>query len=721
MSEAPIKVAIVGGGCAGVTTAFELTRPIHRGKYEVTIYQLGWRLGGKGASGRGPADRIEEHGLHLWMGFYENAFGVMRECYAEARRDPKTCPLADWRDAFHPDPSVGVMDHAPDGRWLPWLSPFPPLPGLPGDPGPPAHWTVTDYLSRAVTLLRTLFEAVQRRTGVVSDAAAAGPAPAAASPADVTDSMTRLLRYGELATLTALLESIRILDTVVRALPNYPGDVILQFHDAITTAARHQLESLIQKDDETRRLWEVAELVMATIRGIVRFRLATDPRGFDAIDNYDCREWLQLNGASARALDSGFLRALYDLAFAYEDGDPARPRIAAGQALRGAVRAFFTYRGSFFWKMQAGMGDVVFAPFYEVLARRGVRFEFFHRLEHVGLARAEAGAAPSVERLEFDVQAEVQGGKAYQPLVDVRGLPCWPSAPDWRQLQGGAKLEKEGWQLESHWDRRHARKRTLQVGRDFDLVVLGVGLAVLPHTCGELIARSPKWRALVEHCKTVPTQAFQLWLSEGMDALGAVGGPGEQVNISGFVEPFDTWADMRQLIPRETFRAPVGAVAYFCNVLPDARPGDDVASPTYPRARREEVRRNAVDFLNKDVHHLWPRAPRAPGQFRWELLVDPRGPGKPTRKPADERRFESQYWTANVNPTDRYSLSLPGTLRYRVSPLDDTFDNLTVAGDWTDCGFNEGCVEAAVMSGRLAAHAISQLPRLEDIAGFDHP
>ena len=86
-----------------------------------------------------------------------------------------------------------------------------------------------------------------------------------------------------------------------------------------------------------------------------------------------------------------------------------------------------------------------------------------------------------------------------------------------------------------------------------------------------------------------------------------------------------------------------------------------------------------------------------------------------------EDRFEAQYWRANVNPTDRYVLALPGSLQYRISPLDNTYDNMTVAGDWTDCGFNEGCVEAAVMSGRLAAHAISCSPRLEEIIGYDHP
>ncbi len=74
-----------------------------------------------------------------------------------------------------------------------------------------------------------------------------------------------------------------------------------------------------------------------------------------------------------------------------------------------------------------------------------------------------------------------------------------------------------------------------------------------------------------------------------------------------------------------------------------------------------------------------------------------------------------------MNPSDRYALSLPGTSAYRISPLDQTYDNLTVAGDWTSCGFNAGCVEAAVMSGRLAAHAIAKSPPLEDIVGFDHP
>jgi uncharacterized protein with NAD-binding domain and iron-sulfur cluster len=84
-------------------------------------------------------------------------------------------------------------------------------------------------------------------------------------------------------------------------------------------------------------------------------------------------------------------------------------------------------------------------------------------------------------------------------------------------------------------------------------------------------------------------------------------------------------------------------------------------------------------------------------------------------------RFATQHWRANVNPSDRYVLALPGSLQHRISPLDASYDNLTIAGDWTDCGFNEGCVEAAVMSGMLAAHAIAGVPRLDEIVAYDHP
>lgn len=734
MSEhKPIEVAVIGGGCASIAAAFELTRPEHHGKYHVTIYGLGWRLGGKGASGRGPADRIEEHGFHVWLGFYENAFRLLRECYAELNRDPRKCRFADWRDAFFPAPSIGVADRSGSGRWLNWMAYFPPGDGAPGDPLTEHNpFSLSSYLVRAATLLQTLLLAVQTRQS--SGAAEHGEGRSASSPHSndrqsqipsaeaVVENIARLLKYGLLATTVGLIEAVELLKTVLGALSQYPDNVILRLIEAIASNTRRQFEALVENDDEMRRLWEVVDLVLAILRGTIRFGLVTDPRGFDAINDYECREWLRLNGASERSLNSAFVRGLYDLAFAYDGGDFQRPRLAAGQALRGSLRMFFTYRGALFWKMRAGMGDVVFAPFYEVLKKRGVTFTFFHRLENVKLADPASlapGEHPYVEALEFDVQAEIKGGREYQPLIEVRGLPCWPAKPDYKQLVEGDRFEREGWDFASHWDRRKVGTKTLRVIDDFDFVVLGVGIGTIPYVCKEIVARDPRWRAMVDHVKTVATQAFQIWMREDMEELGWSEPP---TSISAFVQPFDTWADMGHLIPEESWPTQPRALAYFCCVLPDPAVPPDRSDADYPARRREEVRRDAIRFLNRDIEHLWPNAVRRPGKFRWELLVAPteQEPASQAAEP-DESRFDSQLWTANVNPSDHYTLALPGSLKYRISPLDNTYDNLTIAGDWTDCGFNEGCVEAAVMSARLAAHAISHSPPLEEIVSYDHP
>lgn len=718
--QKPIEVAVIGGGCAAMTAAFELTRPEHGGRYRVTVYQQGWRLGGKGASGRGPADRIEEHGLHIWMGFYENAFRVMRECYGELARDPAACRIATWRDAFFPASEIGLAEKAPDGGWSAWVARFPPLPGLPGDPLTQENpFTVSGYLWRSAQLLLTLLQSVGP---AASDQPAPEPARSPLSPESLLSLLGRLVRYGGLATLGGLLEGLRATQTLFglwsRTPPRRGSENLLAgLVDALGRSALRLLEQRIGNDPEQRRLWTIADLLLTVIRGSLRFGLVTDPRGFDAIDDYDYREWLALNGASPSTLDSSFVRAgAYNLSFSYEEGNLAWPRTSAGQALRGALRMFFTYRGSFFWKMSAGMGDVVFAPFYEVLRRRGVRFRFFHRLENVKLAdaaRLAPGEKPYVEALEFAVQARVRGGGEYQPLVDVRGLPCWPARPDWSQLEDGERLEAEGRDFESFADRRQVESRVLRVQEDFDCVILGVGVGAIPHVCGEIVARDPRWRRMVQDVKSVSTQAFQLWMTPSTAELGWTGPAG--VTLSGFVEPFDTWADMSHLLREETW--PAGreprSVHYFCSALADGE-----ASGPDLEARRAEVRETAVRFLERDVRHLWPASTGPGGGFRWDLLASENDPDP---APAGPERFDSQFWTANVNPSDRYTLTIPGSARSRISPLDNTYDNLILTGDWTACGLIAGCVEAAAMSGRLAAHALSGRPRLEEIVGFDHP
>src|SRR6185295_13477187 len=115
------KVAILGGGVGAMAAAFCLTEGPNAGRYDITVYQMGWRLGGKGASGRNAAlhDRIEEHGLHIWFGFYYNALPMMRRCY-EALGDPHDT----FENAFTAHDYVVLEEHV-DAQWAHFPLDFP--------------------------------------------------------------------------------------------------------------------------------------------------------------------------------------------------------------------------------------------------------------------------------------------------------------------------------------------------------------------------------------------------------------------------------------------------------------------------------------------------------------------------------------------------------------------------------------------------------------------
>ena len=101
---------MLGGGAGGLAAAFELTATEElRDRYDVTVYQCGWRLGGKGASGRrGDANqRIEEHGLHVWFGFYDDAFGLVRRAYEALGAEAPEVP---WTGAFTPIERLVLWD-----------------------------------------------------------------------------------------------------------------------------------------------------------------------------------------------------------------------------------------------------------------------------------------------------------------------------------------------------------------------------------------------------------------------------------------------------------------------------------------------------------------------------------------------------------------------------------------------------------------------------------
>ena len=359
-------------------------------------------------------------------------------------------------------------------------------------------------------------------------------------PEDLKTRIFRLLKFGLLATTAGVIEALGLLQALFEKSTAYTQR-LLPILETISSTVRRQIESALGDDPDLLILWQAVDLEMTSMLGIVRHGLVTDPRGFDAINEYDFRDWLKLNGASDSTINSPLVRASYDLAMAYEGGDYRCAGHAAGVALRGSLRFLFTYRGSIVWKMRAGMGDIVFAPFYEVLKRRGVSFQFFHRLLSVKLAPPEelhAGERPYVKALEFAVQAEVKNGE-YQPLIDLDGLPCWPSMPDFSQLADGDNLKDR--KFESHWDQRAVGQKTLRVTGDFDFVVLGIGLGADPlRLPGHFAARPSMAR---------DGHAFEDRRDAGLSTLDARGHGSARM---GWAAGLDVWVCRARSIPGAT-------------------------------------------------------------------------------------------------------------------------------------------------------------------------
>ena len=198
------KVVILGGGMAGLSAAWRLSEPGWRDRFDsITVYQRGWRLGGKGASSRGANGRIEEHGLHIWLGSYENAFGLLRECYAELDRattDP-AAPIQTWDEALIPGDNLGLADQL-GSDWLMWLGTFTRNGGLPGEPDSTGReQTVVEFTQRAIRLVRDFADSLRDATPV---GLALSTTPDPPSP---QNRAIDAIRYAVLTALATLLDS----------------------------------------------------------------------------------------------------------------------------------------------------------------------------------------------------------------------------------------------------------------------------------------------------------------------------------------------------------------------------------------------------------------------------------------------------------------------------------------------------------------------------------
>ena len=330
------------------------------------------------------------------------------------------------------------------------------------------------------------------------------------------------------------------------------------------------------------------------------------------------------------------------------------------------------------------------------IERTEPRFRFFQRVREL------ATRDDVVQRILIEEQVPLRSGDpdSYDPFITVCGKKAWPDHPLYDQLQDVPNLKHHN--LENFYTEwRGEPAAPLERGNDFDDVVLAMPVESLRTYCAEIIEEQSSWRDMVEHIVGVDSRSLRLYFAPKLSDLGWTNG---DVVLTGYSRPFSTWEDTSHLAEVETWPPgeQPGSVASLFGALAGPRhaPGPDDPGD-YPEHQNRVSRASGLEFLERCVGPLWPRATSQtnPGVVDWNLLVD-------LENRVGRKRFDFQSVRANYGPIERFTAAQPGTLRYRLRADESGYRNLYLAGDWTRNGAIIGCVEGAVGGGMLAAIAI---------------
>jgi uncharacterized protein with NAD-binding domain and iron-sulfur cluster len=706
----PTRVAVLGGGVAALSAAYELSHPRQQGLFKVTVYQLGWRLGGKCASGRDldQAMRIKEHGPHLLFGFYDNGFEMMDECYAALQR-PVDHPFRTFEDALIGSNNCCVMEK-PEGVWMPWQLPIVALNGKPGAEGAFSRWEIAlnaiDRLAYHTRSSDVIFPGEYREMDESEAEQAAHSFEAllntycdrrlAAGAKDFLAGFTTkdagdrgfMVRESAMmlmkASAASALSRARKIEISQNQVPHKDALALASDLRCTQQVIQFAAKNFSPLDDVARRWIILADLGATVLLGATLDELLMPTReSLLAANRYEYRDWLRNFNALEMTIDSAIVRAMYDTVFGYVGGDPeSGGNVEAGSVVRAQLD-MVSSRGNLFWKMRAGTGDVVAAPLYQRLKHQGVDFQFFRQVEDL----VPSSDGRSVAEIHFIRQAEVLH-QPYCPLRECKGIPVWPDRPDLDQLENGRAYV--GVDFESYWAPENPNRLVRKAGDDFDAIVLGIGLGALSPICDRLRQVNGDWEAMLANGKTVATQSLQLWMHQATSASGWSGPPDPEVT-SFDATAMDTWLDASHVIEFENWNsaAPV-QMAMICGPFPGQEEIPDQNQADYPATSMQEVQQNVGKFFDT-CSALWPNF-CSNGTF-------------------DQGRLRADFVQPGINPSDRYVQTPRDSSRFRLAPDRSGFSNMVLAGDWTDYGLNLGCFEGAVISGRLAANALGGQPR----------
>lgn len=752
------RVLVLGGGPAACAAAYWLAR--QRDRYEVQLYTQGFRLGGKCAAGRNPQanDRIEEHGLHAFLGFYQNAFRTVRNVY-ETVGIPIEADGAPLGGAFVGSNQNGLMIDF-EGRWIYRRTPLYPNDRIPGqvpeeardddgDVGPDGNGSVTgmgELLLEAFRHVARQTEMMERRSVEVTRAVARRMrerddgivARLVDRLRDFGDSLTDSWTPTEIVRYIATYLENRAVDVLEGWLADGPkgplGPVI-----AVVRLYLDRLDAEVKRDGHDPDVWYrwmSLSSVLTAVIGIIEDRVTH----LDQLDDQDTWAWFKEHGLDPRLLPedlrdepveggqvqgSPAIAAVYETLFAHAEDRPVPRQLAAGVGLRWFFLSAVGYAGYPAYEFMYSAPQTLLTPYYKALTGPlEAQVCFFHRV--LELEVEGEGEARRLVRVRLQRQATVKGGPhAYDPFLpnpppsNPSDLPPWPIEPNYDQLVEGERLRTEHVDLESPYSPwPGVGEVVLEQGRDFDVCILGIALGALPPLTQALWSpesrsHDPRWARMFDDIAITQTISLQLWFDHPESALYDMGvdvdgNPDSGRGLlTGYVLPEPSMGDFTHLLEWEGWPQDHRPkfLAYHTGSLTakSVHALPPFSDHEYPERTNAAWRAHARQWLMGAHTGFYSKAPSTWEGFVGWLSV-------PSNTPPNADRFDVQYFNAGPQPSDHYVLSQPKGMAARMGQMESGVTHLYLCGDWTRTDMNCGCVEAATQSGMLCARGLSGHP-----------
>ncbi|MCH2032838.1 MAG: NAD(P)-binding protein [Tenacibaculum sp.] len=705
------KVCVLGGGIAGLTAAYELTNELNwQDKYDITIYQMGWRCGGKATSGVGKNGRIEEVGVHIFQGWYHNAFRMVKEVYHEINEKniaPEN-PFKSWQDAFIANPyTFNVEYNEEQDKWKNWPMVFP------NNNYEPGTELQTDFVTLFKEGLGIFFETLlgspyqNNKNGKLKLKSRLVNRlffkSTNSTKKNTSNKESISYRFFNKFLKWNFNMSENFILKLCRNKENFITKILVKCFKGFISFIQFLIKNIGKRANGLRRTLLMLELGAVCLKGVFSEVYNSDNNEYewDKINKYDFREWLVKHGATNELLDFAIVRFIYYGTFGNVYGGnnvEEKGKIGADIGIKMITR-IPSYKGCFVYYLAAGTGGTFIAPLALVLKNRGVKFKYFHKVTNIKYSDTD-----HIEEINFDIQVELKNKNLeYNPFVIQNGIHQWTSKPDYSQIEENQaqRIQENNIDLESNYSEwNEASKLTLTRGNGFDIAIVATSVKPLKHIAKEILKNNTKWTEMVSNIATTPTLNVQFWLNNNDEELGFNHGnwgmeKNQYANTVIYEDYLYSWTSMTYIEKFEKWKnEKPRQISYWCGVWPE-----NLSNNLTYNESIEQLKEHTGDWMNQNMQWFWPKSIKNEN-FDYNLLC--------SQKENTELKFHDQFFQLNVEPAKQYVLGRPGTNKFRMKPDETGYQNLFFAGDWTDFGLNVGYMEGTVQSGILCANGIKK-------------